>query len=328
MNNKIMEIVQLIDASLAQNGMPIKQRPSEATIQFVTNFCEAIRIGGQPPQAPGALTEFAKEPWFRAIYADVEGWYKSRYGSQMEGRSDTNFRAVMQFARTFFEMNVPQCVISPGVPGKTIWLSFPAEVLSDEDVFNWIRDLPNVDTYSQVALTEACEDAAKVANAIRSISSRLIGTKSVDEISERLLAGIQIHLQGAADRILSQGDRGGYSRAQWELQMALESAFKGLMQQRTGQFTKTHNLFLLFDQTAQFRPAMSRTILQALPNWEQAVDLRYGLGDEPTAHGIFGWYKTTLEIISNIAKGLDGSNLSSVRLEIGKAPWLQDHQIT
>ena len=325
MNEEIKELVQMIDASLAQDGMAIKRRPFEAARQLVTQFCEAIRVGDGPPQAPGTLAEFAREPWFRAIYAEVEGWYQSRYGSQMEEKSQTTFRAVTQFARTSFEMNVPQSVVSPGVPGKTIWLAFPAEVLPDEDVFGWVRDLPNIETYSQAALTEAREDATKVANAIRTISSRLIGTRNVDEISQRLLAGIQIHLQGAADRILSQGDRGGYSRAQWELQMALESAFKGLMQQRTGQFAQTHDVYRLFDQTVRFRPAMSRTLLQALPIWERAVDLRYGLGDEPTAHGIFGWYKTTLEIVSNIAKGLDGYNFASARFEIGKAPWLHDN---
>lgn len=281
-----------------------------------------IRFGDDRARSPGQPAEFIGEPWFRAIYSQVEDWYRVRYGARAGQRGNGIIRGVSLVAGTAFELRVPITVTEPGRPGETVWLSFPDRVLPTDDPSKWIVTPPDWSTYSADIVSDSRSTATTVAGLLRRISSRLMGAQLEDATVRSLLAGIRLHLQGAATLILNTDEEGSFARAQWELQMACEVAYKGLRQQQTGAFLEKHDLFLLHDSVTLAQGSVRRQWLSELPRWHEAANLRYGLGDHPTVAGMFHWYLTTLMIVAGICENLKGLNLTQAQFEIGKAPWL------
>lgn len=311
-----------LDEELAMGGVPIHKRPFDAAWKFARRYVLEVRIHNGPSHAPGNLADYAKEEWFQILHTHVNAWYRNRYGSLLESGRYSIFRGITLYACTPFEMEIPRTTVRQGKPGETIWLGFPASVGEAEDAEKWVVALPNTDTYSPEALTLARTETHFVANTLRFISSRLTGAAFTDDSARSLIAGVQIHLEAATGLILSEGNEGSYSRAQWELQMAVESSFKGLLQQRKGTFPHKHCLSLLFDMTRSYCPSIDRNLIATLPNWREAASLRYGLGDAPTSYGIFESYKVALALIANALEGLEGIKLDGAEFEIRKAPWL------
>jgi hypothetical protein len=162
----------------------------------------------------------------------------------------------------------------------------------------------------------------EVSTLLRRISSRKIGAEISDNTVRNLLAGVVIHLNSASTLIFRDDDEGGFARAQWELQMACESAYKGLLQQKNGIFQETHDLFTIHDQSQIQEESVRRQWIKDLPRWNEAANLRYGLGSHPSTVLIFRWYKLALKIIAGVFDNLDGIDLSDVKILLKIAPWL------
>ncbi len=314
--------LELIDKGLAIDGIPIKKRIFQAAYTLVHEFIIEIKTEQGDVKKPGKLTDFASDLWFRYLYAHVEKWYRARYGSRVDRRSTRHFQGVTLIASTPFEMQVPKMVVYPGVPGETAWLTWPDEVLAEEDVVKWLVDSPDLSSYSLDSRLEAISLATEIASRLRAIWCRLTGANISDEIAKNLLAGVIIHLESASLLVLGVEKEGSFARAQWELQMACESAYKGLLQQRTGTFVESHDLFVLHDRSLPYTDSVPRELLRAVPRWQEAANLRYGQGDQPTIFGIFSWYRAALTIIAEVLHNLEGLKLANVRIEIMKAPWL------
>lgn len=297
-------------------------RPFQATWTFVREFVTEVHTEQDGTKQPGKLTEFATETWFKYLYAHVEQWYRARYGTRVDSSSTRRFQGIALFASTPFELQVPTTVTSPGVPGETVWLTWPDIVLSEEDVSSWIVNPPDLSSYKEESRLEAIKLATEVASKLRAIWSRLTGAYLIDEIAKSLLAGVIIHLESASALILRYEKEGSFGRAQWEVQMACESAYKGLLQQRTGNFVESHDLFTLHDRALPYSDSVPRELLRKLPRWQDAANFRYGQGDQPTIFGIVSWYRVALTIIAEILRNLKGLQLANTRIEIRKAPWL------
>lgn len=316
--------LELIDEGLALDGIPIKDRVFQATCTFVQKFIIEVDTGKDGVKKPGELAEFMSETWFKYLYGNVEKWYRARYGAKIDSSSTRHFQGVTLIASTPFELQVPTVVTYPGVPGNSAWLTWPDTVLNDEDVTKWLIDPPDLLSYSEKSRLAAIESATEIASKLRAIWCRLTGAALSDDIARGLLAGVIIHLESAGMLILNGKKEGSFARAQWELQMACESAYKGLTQQRTGSFTESHDLFTLHDRCLPYSDTVPRELLRKIPRWQEAANLRYGQGDQPTIFGIFSWYKVALTVIAEILRNLEGLQLANVRIEIQKAPWLWD----
>lgn len=186
----------------------------------------------------------------------------------------------------------------------------------------WLIDPPNLESYNEKARLGAIESATEIASKLRAIWCHLTGARLSDEIAKGLLAGVIVHLESASMLILGRGKEGSFARAQWELQMACESAYKGLLQQRAGNFTESHDLFYLHDCCLPYSDSVPRNLLRKIPRWQEAANLRYGQGGQPTIFGIFSWYKVALTVIAEVLRNLEGLKLANVRIEVQKAPWL------
>lgn len=322
MIKEITQNLELIDEGLAIDGIPIIKRPFQATWTFVREFVTEVHTEEDGSKHPGKLTEFASETWFQYLFAHVEQWYWARYGTRVDSSSTRQFQGITLIASTPFELQVPTLVTSPGAPGETAWLTWPDTVLSEEDVSKWIVNPPDLSSYSEESRLEAIKRATEIASKLRAIWCRLTGANLSDEIAKSLLEGVIIHLESASALILRYEKEGSFARAQWELQMACESAYKGLLQQRTGDFTESHDLFLLHDRSLPYSDSVPRGLLRKIPRWQEAVNFRYGQGDQPTIFGIVSWYKVALTVIAEILRNLEGLQFANVRIEIRKTPWL------
>lgn len=322
MIDKISQHLEIIDERLAFDEIPIKARIFHAAWMFVSDFVIEIDTGKEGLKKPGEITNYASERWFQLLYAKVEKWYRARYGAIVDNRSVRYFQGVTLIANTPFELQVPTTVVNPGAPGKTAWLSWPDTVLNEENATDWILNAPNNSSYSEESQLEAINLATEVASKLRAISCRLTGARSNDEITKGFLSGVTIHLESAANLIIRGRKGESFSRAQWELQMACECAYKGLLQQRTGSFVESHDLFFLHDRSLPYTERVPRELLSTIPRWKDAANLRYGQGDQPTIFGIFSWYRAVLAVIAEVLDSLEGLRLSNARIEIQKPPWL------
>jgi hypothetical protein len=322
-SDEVTPLLGLIDERLALKGTRVHDRPIAATRIFLKEFVVSVRPGDQPELALSDAQDHSNEPWFKSLYSSVEHWYRSRYAERLEKhRSSNEMRAVVLVAHTPFELRVPISHAQVEEIGKTSWLSWPNKMLSNEEVTDWILTPPNWQSYEAETIT-ACNDGAReIATLIRRISSRLIGASLKDGSTRNVLAGVRLHLTSACELILREGEEGSFARAQWELQMASESAYKGFLQQRDGVFAETHDLFTLHDTAAIASTSVDREWLKALPRWKDAANLRYGLGDHPTVVEIHCWYLLSLKIIAGVLENIEGLNLGSVKLLLKKAPWL------
>jgi hypothetical protein len=321
----IKEIAQyliLIDEGLALDGLPIDKRPFQATLTFVREFVIEVHTEQDGAKKPLKLKEFASDTWFKYLYAHVEQWYRVRYGAKVDIGSTRHFQGVSLISNTPFELLVPTTVTYPCVAAETAWLTWPDTVLPEEDVTKWILNIPDLSTYKEESRLEAISLATEVASKLRAISCRLMGAHLMDDPAKGLLAGVIVHLESAGMLILRGGKEGSFARAIWELQMACESAYKGVLQQQTGSFAESHDLFFLHDCCLPYSENVPRELLRKIPRWQEAASLRYGQGDQPTIFGIFSCYKVALTVIAEVVRNLKGLQLANIRIEIQKAPWL------
>lgn len=321
-NEAFNPILDIIDQDLALDEVAVNQRPLKAACRLVEDFIRSIRLGNEPPKSPGKCPEFCNEEWFKNIYNDVEKWYQRRYAERAVLSKRDVMVGVFLVAGTPFEIRVPITASKVDVEGETSWLSFPAELRNGDDARNWVSSPPQWETFSDDVLNVADREMRVVATLLRRISCRLVGASLSDSTVRSILAGVRIHLRSAAILIANEGHEGSFARAQWELQMACESAYKGYLQQKSGGFPQTHDLFRL-NQIADLPNSVAiHQWIKSLPRWSEAANLRYGLGDHPTVIGIFCWYKHTLMIIAEIFENLSGINLSEARILLKKPPWL------
>lgn len=322
MEQAFRPLLELIDESLALDGIPVSQRQIRAARELVDKFIPSIRFGEDVQKSPGEFNEYSSEPWFKAIYGHVEKWYQNRYGTRLKAPTINVMRGVTLIASTPYELHVPVTASQVEVEFESAWLSFPPALVPGEDVCRWVVNPPMWDTYSEEENDRNTRTMSEVANLLRRISCYKTGATINDPLVRNLLAGVRVHLHSAAYLISREDEEGGYARAQWELQMACESAYKGFLQQKNGQFPEIHDLFAIHDLSKLSEQSVKRQWLKDIPRWNKAANLRYGIGDHPTVNGIFFWYKQTLRIIAGVFESLDRVDLTEARLLIRMAPWI------
>lgn len=315
--------LQLIDERLALDGKPVSTRVLSAALIFVREFILKVKVGREVTKSPGNVEDFTNEDWFRTIYSVVEAWYETRYGLRMQNIGNNAFHSFVLFAGTPFELCVPTTVSRPDSSKESVWLSFPCNLLSDEVPLKWIVRPPNYETYSQKDIDAFSKVINVRAQRIRAITGRLIGADGTNPDAVAILEGVQLHLQSVTALILRDHEKGRLARAQWEMQMACESAFKGVLLQYTGKFPEHHDLFVLLKEAQPYIGRVASEWLQELPRWQDAANLRYGLGDEnPTIFGIDYFYNLSIKIISGVLSGTKGLNPEKIEINLKKPSWL------
>jgi hypothetical protein len=312
-----------IDQMLAQREIALKSRPFEAARVFA-DVC-IISIGNThrgEEKPPGSFLEYVDAEWFKILYARTVAWYSLRYGPSMEGGSHHILHGVTLILGTPFRLEVPATTAVPETPGETIWLNFHDKVESEEDVLSWLVKPPNFGTISRSNVAKARHLATEIAGNLRSIYIQLMTVDSGDYRVAELRDIIIPQLQQAADEI-ARGGLAHLKAAQWPLQMSCELALKMLLQQRTGAFPVTHDLYSLYDQLQQGTVPFHRNLLRQIPNWKRMIGWRYGGENDVRLDQTFARYRAALRIVRGAAISADRKvDLSRAGFLLKRAPFL------
>lgn len=313
-----------LDSLLAAEGVPLSHRPFQAAIEFVQLYVLDVRgenVSGSPDLSSSDLYS---QDWFRAVYRDVEAWYERRYGPAFTKSVSRTITGLVVMWDTAFEIQVPISITRPGTPGKTIWLSFPDTVLAAEDPTLWLPASPNLDSMRYSERAKFVASCRQVASLLRSILVSAMGIPQDDSIVRGFLNGLRINIEAAAEHPLRNVRRGSLSQACWNVQLACEFAYKALLQQTTGSFIETHDLFVLHDRPSLQHLSLHRDLLKRLPRWERMVELRYGQGEEPSMRAFSRAYLAMLQIVATVLRPIVRTRFENAAFEIGKAPWLSN----
>lgn len=312
----IRSLLELIDQDLAHAEVTLGERPFKATVRFVRDFVMAVNLGGEPEVPPASLPELLEAPWTASLFIEVNKWYRDRYGSAVDQHSDASTGFVLLYGSPF-ELRVPLVESAPEEPGKTSWLTFLNEVRGEDDPTAWIVNPPALADVQHIEMAAVHE----VAGLLRSINVKLLGIPSADQSARGLLRGIPVHLRAAADLAMRPWRDGAKERGFWELQMACECAYKGLMQVTTGAFRETHDLFALFDDAAPYGVKLLRDMIKDLPRWRDSKSLHYGQAPQPSLGYYYHAYRTTLRIVDSVLEPAVTLDLSRASLKLAADSW-------
>ena len=321
LHSVLIQILPAIDRCLAEQDVPLAQRPLRASIHFVINFIEKVQEQEAAITNPRPPKEFLKSSWFASLYEQVETWYRNYFPNATQATPDGQLLGIVVVVGTIFAIHVPNLRTRPGNPGKTVWLSFPDGLRDDENVLDWIKNPPNYSMLSPSELCDAEEFATEVTNNLRFIHTGLMGVKGGNDTLDGFKDGILLHLQQAAQLLLDQKPESS-KRAYWELQVACEETLKTLQVQQTGKFKETHDLFYLYDEVSAPSPAFNRDLLKTLPRWEEMANLRYGQGTYGDRNECVKCYRATLAIVAGAVNSMEKVDFGSGEIEIARAPWI------
>lgn len=316
------EALNLIDRELAEVEHDLRNRPLTAARLFVTDFVRTVADGPDRSAAePGDFKVYVHSEWFKVIYARTVAWYRGRYGPAMESEGGATVGGVVLVLGTPFLIRVPLVTKRSGVPGETIWVCFPEQVEEGEDVLAWIEQGPNIMGLPRGDGMKARRLAEEVATNLRAIQMRIGAIDTAGGSVEAFRDAVMPYLDRAATQVV-QARPETLKHAHWDLQMACETAFKMLAEQRSGSHPRSHDLYHLLDQLPGDKP-FARQKLSMIPHWEKMAEWRYGRGPHVGIAETFSRYRATLRIVRALAEAADCViSLGGARIEIGPVPYL------
>jgi hypothetical protein len=309
-----------IDRELASVDEPIWNRPFRAALIFVSVFVLEVGNADGTSGAPDFSAGFASTKTFRNIYREISDWYRLKHPGVIGRKPDDKALGVVSIEDTMHRIRIPVFKTRAGRVGETYFLSYPTDIEPDENPRDWIELPPTWSMVTQSQLEKVDKRASRVARSLRVIRTGITGIPN-GSVARGLTTGIFPFLEQAAEKLASERP-GSVPEVYWDLQMAVERAMKFLQTQLKGEFKKTHDLYVLYDEMGWKKPAFDRDLLACLPHWMDGADLRYGLQDQTDRRDCYGSYEGALTIIAATVKAMRKMELGNVSIEIGRPPWL------
>src|SRR5690348_9269653 len=99
--------IDAIDTHPGSADVPLQQRPLAVALELLKRNAVRVEIGGAPQSTDidGPDSPLGKR-WFRHLYRQVDGWYRSKYGSAM-APEESRLLGVILFRRTPILFRVP-----------------------------------------------------------------------------------------------------------------------------------------------------------------------------------------------------------------------------
>jgi len=287
-----------IDEGLASHGESLLGRPYRATV-FIVEHC-IVEIKGE------SKDEYHIKPWFGALLAAVIDWYDKVYGDAMRFRSPQCHTAVIAIRQTPTALEIPLTLTTPIAEDNTLWLTFTASLLPDENPLDWLVRPPKLTELSEAQLEQANSSAAVTVELVRRISNGLLTVGNHSQRALQHAALVLPLLQSAAQSIL-QPDRRGFSTAIWEANFAAENAIKCYLRQAstTLKVPTVHDVSQLdLLATGLHHPSELDVAISVMPSGINAVKYRYGeLGDVPLTYAM-KVYQASLVICRHYANAI------------------------
>ena len=307
------EIFSLIDLKLSAINTAISQRPFLAACEFVEEFISEIK--------GDTKKDYHTKNWFKDLYKYSITWYTKRYGSALYSKSKNYFKAVIFIYNSPFEIHIPEILVKKDDDGVHKWITFPNEVLPEENIIDWIINPPNFKKNEDI-IRQINHQIKEVGTSIRTIRIGLMTATRDNEIISGMLSNIIQHLELAAEDIL-RNKVSGVSMAYWDMQMAMEKILKVYLMQRGVENPYDHKIVeMVKTSKVNFKMEIDDNLFKNIPTDKEAIKYRYGEISGTTPQYAFGVYKNVLQIIKLYSIQLKRKlTMNNASLKIANPPW-------
>ena len=270
--------LELFDEEHTYLETPLPQRPLQTLLHILREGAVELRLGEEKED----LSEPAKhldEVWFRVLFAAVEAWYEDTYGADaIRGKGIPPMLGFILMRGSPFRLEVPATRRKVHKVGSEAWCYFEDGVHSEESPAAWLVGAPDIRAMDAERRIVAEADLQAVASQLRYIFFRRSGVKGI--VETRFADNARANLESAAGKILT-GQLHERGPAWWDLQMAMESALKLVLQAKTGKYPKTHSLLSLLKSATAQGVVFDEVRLTSWPPFHVVSDYRYSQSDLP-----------------------------------------------
>jgi len=230
---KILEDqLPIFDDILAESQKPLRERPLAAAFYFV-DYC-IVDIKGD------SKDNFLEKEWFKSIYTLIKQWYADRYGAARTSSKKPIAVGAVLIYKTPFELNIPLSIAQEWEGDDRRWFCLPVSIQEDENVFDWIKNGPNIEKIPETDLEDLKSRICDISKNNRAIHVNLMSA-SLKQSLHKISNTIPAHLDKASNDILSL-ESGRISTSYWEIHLAIEKALKLIILQNEREHQNKHNL--------------------------------------------------------------------------------------
>jgi hypothetical protein len=316
----IEDLLAEVDVDLADREVALADRPLLATMDFVSRFVVAVGSGESEAPVPTAVTEVVTTDWFSALFWRVSDWYVERHGSMARPGAGHVMIGFATFDGIPLALRIPATTSKVEIPGKTAWMTFQGGVAATEEPIEWVVNGAALLKREKEAVRELRAAIAEQATALRRIHCALIGASSDDKVLRGLLRTLRLSLEFAATIGGTVGEE-DLAKGYWELQVALECSLKAVSQVKRGTFTRTHDLFTLYDDLPKVALGIDRQVFTSFPRWKDVASLRYGQADAGARRDYLAAFQLAIKTIANILQPIVRLKLAGGALLLARPPW-------
>lgn len=314
--------LELFDTKLAEEEIPLWQRPLHSLIMLLHHRAIEFRAGEVNIDDASKLSKQCDQPWFRALYAAVEHWYIDHYSSAaIKGRGSVPLDGVVFIRKSPFALRIPANRVEVEAEGETAWVYFDEDVSHQEEVEKWIVNCPDLSKLSQDARRAITYEATKAASTLRFVQfRRIFPHKDICTESQQFVAMTLMYLQSAAGRLVSNNSD-EWGPAWFDLQMTNESALKAAAASKTGKYQTIHPLTTLFKDAADQGVVFDEKRLEKWPHHKRIIAWRYGQDRPPGTQELYAAYQFTLDLVRASLQQLPASFKPGFGMLLNYAPW-------
>jgi HEPN domain-containing protein len=284
-----------IDEVLEERRLPVHKRSFQASILFVQECVIEV--------SPMTKEELILGEHFSIIVNHSLDWYIEKYGELAENPKKEILSGITRYRNQPVLLNIPFTTSKTEKEGETAWLSYPDHLQADELHFNLFNVKISLESLSETELEILKTEVEEVVALSRRTNISLMMESGLNEGAKNMSGSIWAHIEKAISDILSQ-KKENLSVACWELHLAVEKALKVYISQfPIEEKPWGHDLIELCKQAKLLGLVIDKALLETLPNYKDAIKLRYGelQVDSRTA---IKYYLTALKLVCSITEQL------------------------
>ncbi len=325
MNPEVAEWMELFDELLAQQDVPIYERPLRAAVMLTRSALVQVRHQGVDELVEGTVGfgDLIRKPWFGRVVRMSDGWYTRIFGPAALRSPEPNALGVIMHRGAIQTFQIPLIISQQAEVTYQRWIAFPDHVEDSEDVLSWIEPALDREKIRKHELAALAEQARRIAHSIRFIASRARNASRGSDELVGLLGGTVRNLQTFAN-LAVVGQWQERQKAWWELQMANESFLKAfcLQKGRSGGYRRVHSLPVLVRNAQEHGLDFDLARLAGWPTERDMSDHRYATGRRVSSGELFSAYEVTLSLCEAVASRLEVKfDTGKGRMLIQPLPW-------
>lgn len=318
-NTLVAQWMELYDQLLAQQDVPVHERPLRAAVLFAKHSVERVRHEGADESVEDNvdLGDLFKKPWFGRLVRMSEDWYSKAFGPAALRPPAPSLSGAVMYRGAILILEIPVTIAQPADVGHQRWIAFPDHVGDGEDVLSWLQPSPEPCKMEPDGVAALEVQVRRIANSIRFVASRARNASKESVELSGLLAGAVRSLD-AFPHLAAMDNRPERQKAWWELQMANEGFLKAFCLQKNmrGAYRRTHSIPALLQDAQKHGLDYDPNRFSNWPSEKDIGNHRYATGRSVSSSELFSGYELSLSLCWAVASSL------AIRIDTGKARFL------